>query len=76
MAKVKQKFSTPLLQLYDVNKNFVCNLTNRSIKNSAYSIKKHLVANDVKTLTFSIPFDNEFIHPNSCEYWVKHEFDW
>ena len=76
MAKVKQKFSTPLLQLYDVNKNFICNLTNRSIKNSAYSIKKHLVANDVKTLTFSIPFDNEFIHPNSCEYWVKHEFDW
>ena len=76
MVKVKQKFSTPLLQLYDINKNFVCNLTNRTLKNSAYSIKRKLVTNDVKTLTFKIPFDNEFIHPNSCEYWIKHEFDW
>ena len=76
MVKVKQKFSTPLLQLYDINKNFVCNLTNRTLENSAYSIKRKLVTNDVKTLTFKIPFDNEFIHPNSCEYWIKHEFDW
>ena len=76
MAKVKQKFSTPLLQLYDINKNFVCNLTNRNLRNSAYSIKRKLVTNDIKTLTFKIPFDNEFIHPNSCEYWIKHEFDW
>ena len=42
MGKLKQKFTTPLLQLYDINKNFVCNLTNRTLKNSAYSIKKKI----------------------------------
>ena len=76
MGKLKQKFATPLLQLYDINKNFVCNLTNRTLKNSAYSIKKKMPTNDVKTLTFSIPFDNEYIHANSCEYLIKFEFDW
>ena len=76
MAKLKEKFSKPLLQLYDINKNFICNLSNRNLRNSAYSIKKKLTTNDVKTLTFMIPFDNEYIHNNSCEYWVKFEFDW
>ena len=42
MGKLKQKFATPLLQLYDINKNFVCNLTNRTLRNSAYSIKNKL----------------------------------
>ena len=51
MGKLKQKFTTPLLQLYDINKNFVCNLTNRTLRNSAYSIKKKMPTNDVKTLT-------------------------
>ena len=61
MGTVKQKYSNPLLQLYDINKRFICNLTNRNLRNSAYSIKKKLTTNDVKTLTFCIPFDNEYI---------------
>ena len=76
MGKIKQKYATPLLQLYDINKNFICNLSNRSLKNSAFSIKKKLITNDVKTLTFSIPFDNIYINTDSCENWVKSEFDW
>ena len=76
MAKLKEKFSKPLLQLYDINKNFICNLSNRNLRNSAYSIKKKITTNDIKTLTFMIPFDNEYIHNNSCEYWIKFEFDW
>lgn len=76
MGKVKQKYSNPLLQLYDIKKGFICNLTNRNLRNSAYSIKKKLTTNDVKTLTFCIPFDNEYIHNNSCEYLIKFEFDW
>ena len=76
MGTVKQKYNNPLLQLYDINKRFICNLTNRNLRNSAYSIKKKLTTNDVKTLTFCIPFDNEYIHNNSCEYLIKFEFDW
>lgn len=76
MGKVKQKYATPLLQLYDINKNFICNLTNRNLKNSAFSIKKKTITNDVKTLTFSIPFNNIYIDTDSCEDWIKFEFDW
>lgn len=74
--KIKSQFEKPVLQLYTINKQWVCNLTNQNLKNSVFSIKKILKINEIKTLTFSIAFDNQYLTLDSCEYLIKHEFDW
>ena len=76
MPTIKEKFKNPRLRLYDINKNFICELTGNSLRNSAYSIKRTKKINEIETLSFSIPYDNEYIGLGSCEYLIRHEFAW
>lgn len=76
MPTIKEKFKNPRLRLYDINKNYICELTGNSLRNSAYSIKRTKKINEIETLSFSIPYDNEYIGLGSCEYLIRHEFAW
>lgn len=76
MAKVKDRYLKPVLKLYDINKNWVCNLTTNNPKNSIFNLKKNMKVNEIDTLSFQVAFDNTHISPNSCEMLIKHEFDW
>lgn len=76
MPTIKEKFKNPRLRLYDINKKYICELTGNSLRNSAYSIKRIKKINEIETLSFSIPYDNEYIGLGSCEYLIRHEFAW
>ena len=76
LPTIKEKFKNPRLRLYDINKKYICELTGNSLRNSAYSIKRTKKINEIETLSFSIPYDNEYIGLGSCEYLIRHEFAW
>lgn len=74
MKAIKRKILYPVLKLYSPNKTLISILSSKTVT-LAYDIVKNSTLNDVSTLSFRIPFDNNVISYDSDEMLVKLEND-